>query len=382
MPLINYILDQLREARYISSLYLKDRYWQIPLEENSRQYTAFTVPGKGLFQWRVKPFGLHSALATIQRVLDQVIGPVMSPHAVAYQDDIIVIGRTLEEHRRNLREVFRRLRDANLRLNPEKCQFFKKELMQQVGVCTRAPEVLVCPDFSRTFTLQTDASDYGITAILTQDTEQGERRAYVTGCSWIKDMGEKIRTQPQKYPDYVMDGETLYRHIPRRAGSKDVTSWKMCVQKSLRETVVRENHDAPSAGHVGSRGTIARLAARYYWPGMHRDARVHTELMLQCSATEESLKKAFRERIIASSLYDMETLGTGRATETTEESASKLKEVFEIVRRNIEKAFQDQARHYNLRRRQWSPAVVDFVSPAICELKQQQNEQTADTLDD
>jgi len=37
----------------------------------------------------------------------------------------------------------------------------------------------------------------------------------------------------------------------------------------------------------------------------------------------------------------METLGTGRATETTEESASKLKEVFEIVRRNIEKAFQD-----------------------------------------
>jgi len=54
---------------------------------------------------------------------------MMSPHAFAYQDDIIVIGRTLEEHRRNLREVFRRLRDANLRLNPEKCQFFKKELM-------------------------------------------------------------------------------------------------------------------------------------------------------------------------------------------------------------------------------------------------------------
>jgi len=40
--------------------------------------------------------------------------------------------------------------------------------------------VLVCPDFSRTFTLQTDASDYGITAILTQDTEQGER---VNSCS-------------------------------------------------------------------------------------------------------------------------------------------------------------------------------------------------------
>jgi len=72
-----------------------------------------------------------------------------------------------------------------------------------------------------------------------------------------------------------MDGETLYKNIPHRAGSEDVASWKMCVPKSLRETVLGENNDAPSAGHVGSRRTIARLAARYYWPGMHRDARAH-----------------------------------------------------------------------------------------------------------
>jgi len=129
MPRINYILDQLREARYISSLDLKDGYWQIPLKAVSRQYTAFTVPGKGLFQWRVMPFGLHSASATFQRVLDRVIGPEMSPHAFAYQDDIIVIGRSLEEHKANLKEVFRRLKEASLRLNPEKCQFFKKELV-------------------------------------------------------------------------------------------------------------------------------------------------------------------------------------------------------------------------------------------------------------
>jgi len=130
MPRINYILDQLRETRYINSLDLKDGYWQIPLEENSKQYTAFAVPGKGLFQWRVMPFTrLHSALATFQRVLDQVIGPEMSPHAFAYQDDITVIGRTLEEHKRNLREMFRRLKKANLRINSEKFQFFKKELL-------------------------------------------------------------------------------------------------------------------------------------------------------------------------------------------------------------------------------------------------------------
>jgi len=70
------------------------------------------------------PFGLHSASATFQRVLDRVIGPEMSPHAFAYRDDIVVTGRLLEEHKANLREVFRRLKEANLRLNPEKCQFF------------------------------------------------------------------------------------------------------------------------------------------------------------------------------------------------------------------------------------------------------------------
>jgi len=54
MPRISYILDQLREARYISNLDLKDGYWQIPLEESSRQYTAFTVPGKRFSEFWTK----------------------------------------------------------------------------------------------------------------------------------------------------------------------------------------------------------------------------------------------------------------------------------------------------------------------------------------
>lgn len=121
LPRISAILDRLREARYVSSLDLKDGYWQIPMEESSKKYTAFTVAGRGLYQWRVMPFGLHSAPATFQRALDRVIGPDLEPHAFAYLDDIIVTGKTLEEHLKNLGEVFRRLRAANLKINPEKC---------------------------------------------------------------------------------------------------------------------------------------------------------------------------------------------------------------------------------------------------------------------
>jgi len=65
-----------------------------------------------------------------------------------------------------------------------------------------------------------------------------------------------------------------------------------------------------------------------------------------------------REPRLPSSLYDKETLGTGRATETPEENAIKLRKVFDIVQRNMEKASQHQAGHYNLRRRQWTPAMA------------------------
>ncbi|KAL7743143.1 hypothetical protein ACLKA6_016282 [Drosophila palustris] len=112
LPRINHILEKLRNAKYISTLDLKSGYWQIPMAEGSREYTAFTVPGRGLYHWKVMPFGLHSAPATFQRALD----------------GIIVIGSSMKEHAANLREVLRRLREANLRLNKDKCSFFQKSL--------------------------------------------------------------------------------------------------------------------------------------------------------------------------------------------------------------------------------------------------------------
>ena len=74
------------------------------------------------------PFRLHSAPATFQRLIDRIIGQDLEPYCFAYLDDIIILGKSFEHHRELLREVFRRLREANLRLNPEKCQFGRKSL--------------------------------------------------------------------------------------------------------------------------------------------------------------------------------------------------------------------------------------------------------------
>jgi len=128
LPQINATLDKLRGARYLTTLDLQQGYWQIPLAPESRAVTAFTVPGRGLMQFRVMPFGLHSAPATFQRLLDTILGPELEPHVFAYLDDIIIASPTFEDHLRHLREVFRRLKDAHLRLNPEKCRFCVPEL--------------------------------------------------------------------------------------------------------------------------------------------------------------------------------------------------------------------------------------------------------------
>jgi len=129
VPRTNRILEKQCQARYISTLDLKHGYWQIPMAKDSRQFTAFTVPGIGLYQWKVMPFGLHWASATFQRAVDSVIGADMKPFAFAYLDDIIVIRATEEQHLANLGEVFRRLRRANLKVNPKKCAFFRRRLV-------------------------------------------------------------------------------------------------------------------------------------------------------------------------------------------------------------------------------------------------------------
>lgn len=69
LPQINPILEKLRDAPYISTLDLRSEYWQVPLIEESKPLTAFRVPGKGLYQFKIMPFGLRSAGSTFHRLI-------------------------------------------------------------------------------------------------------------------------------------------------------------------------------------------------------------------------------------------------------------------------------------------------------------------------
>lgn len=120
LPLMNGILDKLFKARYISKIDLAKDFLQIPLQQESREKAAFTVPGRGLFQSKRMPYGLTNAPATFQRLLDRLIGPEMEPHYFAYLNDIIIVTESFEEHLEWFSTVFTKLTEAGLKINPTK----------------------------------------------------------------------------------------------------------------------------------------------------------------------------------------------------------------------------------------------------------------------
>lgn len=109
LPFVDRILNMLRDAKCTSSIDLRSAFWQIPLDNKSRDKTAFAIPGRGLYQFRVFPFGLSNAAQAQQHLMDAVFEPELEPNIFVYLDYIIIVSATFEQHIRLLKEVARRL---------------------------------------------------------------------------------------------------------------------------------------------------------------------------------------------------------------------------------------------------------------------------------
>jgi hypothetical protein len=128
MPNITDILDQLGNAKYFSVLDLASGYHQIPMHEEHKQKTAFSTPD-GHFEHNRMPFGLKNAPAAFQRLMYAVLAGLLGLKSFVYIDDIVIYGASLAEHIKRLIAVLRRLRKHNLKLQPNKCAFLRKEVI-------------------------------------------------------------------------------------------------------------------------------------------------------------------------------------------------------------------------------------------------------------
>uniref|UniRef100_A0A6G5AA37 RNA-directed DNA polymerase n=1 Tax=Rhipicephalus microplus TaxID=6941 RepID=A0A6G5AA37_RHIMP len=127
LPRIDDTLDRLRSAKFFSSLDLKSGYWQIEVDERDREKTAFVTPD-GLYEFKALPFGLCSAPATFQRMMDTVLAGLRWQSCLVYLDDVVVFSATFDKHLERLRTVLQAIRSANLTIKPEKCHFCFEEL--------------------------------------------------------------------------------------------------------------------------------------------------------------------------------------------------------------------------------------------------------------
>ena len=125
LPLIDDILCLLGKAKYFTALDLKSGYWQVQLDEKSKEKTAFACH-KGLFQFNRMPFGLSNAPAVFQELMNIVLQG-QEDFSIAYLDDILIFSETAEEHLEHIQQVFDRLRKHGLKLKLKKCSFFQEQ---------------------------------------------------------------------------------------------------------------------------------------------------------------------------------------------------------------------------------------------------------------
>ena len=128
LPRIDETLESLAGAKYFSSIDLKSAYWQVRIKPECREYTAFSVGPLGHYENVRMPYGATNAPATFQRLMQRILGDLHLQGVVCYLDDLVIYSKTIEEHIELLSEVFKRLREANLKVAPNKTHLLRDSI--------------------------------------------------------------------------------------------------------------------------------------------------------------------------------------------------------------------------------------------------------------
>jgi len=136
IPLIQETLDRLAKARYFTKLDVIAAFNKIRIREGDEKYTAFRTRW-GLFEYLVMPFGVKNGPSTFQQYVNDTLREFLDVFVTAYIDDILIYSSSLSEHRKHVRMVLERLRDAGLQCDITKCNFHVSEVKYLGLIITR-----------------------------------------------------------------------------------------------------------------------------------------------------------------------------------------------------------------------------------------------------
>ena len=122
IPRIADCMDQIGNAKFVSTFDMLKGYWQVPLTQRAREISAFVTPS-GLYQYKVMPFGMKNAPATFQRMVNKLVRDIDG--CEGYIDDVVIFSDNWSDHIRQIERFFQIMREAKLTINLMKSEFGK-----------------------------------------------------------------------------------------------------------------------------------------------------------------------------------------------------------------------------------------------------------------
>ena len=116
------MLDKLGKAAYFTTFDLASGYYQMPVAEEDRHKTGFTVPGRGVFEWNVTAMGLMNAPPSFQRAMEVVLSGLNWICCLVFINDVIIFAASWEDHLRDVAAVLERFAGVGLKVKITKCQ--------------------------------------------------------------------------------------------------------------------------------------------------------------------------------------------------------------------------------------------------------------------
>ena len=130
LPRIDEVLERVgqQHSNFFGKMDLTSGYHQMPLDAESRRYTAFKT-SNGLYEWQRVPMGLRNAAAHFQQCMaTEVLNGLVGTSCELYLDDVLVHAQTEDEFLTRLKSILERLERRGLVLSPSKCSFGMQEV--------------------------------------------------------------------------------------------------------------------------------------------------------------------------------------------------------------------------------------------------------------
>ena len=124
MPNLNDSIYAAHNIKFFTKLDLTKGYYQVPIDEDSRQYTSFSTQ-HNQYQFKRLSFGLRNSGIQFQRNIQEILANFSSRKVLIYIDDILILSNDFEEHLELVEKVLGTLMHNGIKVKVEKCEFFK-----------------------------------------------------------------------------------------------------------------------------------------------------------------------------------------------------------------------------------------------------------------